>query len=189
MNFLDLSFNNLTGSIPPSLPELPNLGALHLDCNKLTGSIPESFGNFPAGSAPDLYLSQNMLTGPVPKSLGNLNVSLWIDLSPNRLEGDVSFLFGKNKTIQNINLSRNLFQFDLSNMEFPDSLVYLELSHNKIFGSPPKGLTELNLGFLGASYNRLCGQIPVGGKLQSFDFNSYCHNTCLCGDPMPACKK
>ncbi|XP_027176641.1 polygalacturonase inhibitor-like [Coffea eugenioides] len=184
---LDLSFNDLTGSIPPSLSELPNLLDLHLDRNKLTGSIPDSFGRF-AGNTPDLFLSHNMLSGPVPKSLGNVNFSIQIDFSRNKLEGDASFLFGKNKTIQFVDLSRNLFEFDLSKVEFPDSLTNLDLNHNKIFGSLPVGLTELNLQFFNVSYNRLCGQIPQGGKLQSFDSYNYFHNRCLCGAPLPACK-
>ncbi|GKV34618.1 hypothetical protein SLEP1_g42981 [Rubroshorea leprosula] len=31
-------------------------------------------------------------------------------------------------------------------------------------------------------------QIPVGGKLQRFDYSSYFHNRCLCGAPLPSCK-
>ncbi|KAA8518234.1 hypothetical protein F0562_015708 [Nyssa sinensis] len=112
LTFLDLSFNDLTGSIPPSLSQLHNLGAIHLDRNKLTGSIPESFGKF-TGSVPDLYLSHNQLTGPVPKSLGDLNFTT-IDFSRNKLVGDLSFLFGSNKTIQIVDFSRNMFAFDLS---------------------------------------------------------------------------
>ncbi|CDP10105.1 unnamed protein product [Coffea canephora] len=187
LTFLDLSFNNLAGSIPPSLFELPNLGGLRLDRNKLTGSIPDSFGNF-VGTAPDLYLSHNMLSGPLPKSIGNVNFTLEIDFSRNNLQGDPSLLFGKNKTVHFVDLSRNLFEFDLSKVEFPDSLTNLDLNHNKIFGSLPNGLTELTLQFFNVSYNSLCGQIPQGGKLQSFDNYTYFHNRCLCGAPLPDCK-
>ncbi|KAL3533883.1 hypothetical protein ACH5RR_007404 [Cinchona calisaya] len=187
LTFLDLSFNDFTGSIPPSLSELPNLLALHLDRNKLTGNIPESFGKF-AGNTPDLYLSHNMLSGTIPRSFGDLNFSSWMDFSRNKLEGDASFLFGKNKTVQFIDLSRNLFQFDISKVEFSENLVYLDLNHNKIFGSLPVGLTQLQLQLFNVSYNRLCGQIPQGGKLQSFDLYSYFHNRCLCGNPLTACK-
>ncbi|CAK9173920.1 unnamed protein product [Ilex paraguariensis] len=186
LNYLDLSFNNLTGSIPPSLSKLTNLNALHLDRNKLTGKIPESFGKF-SGSVPDLYLSHNQLTGSVPKSLGYLNFTE-IDFSRNKLTGDISFFFGTNKTIQIVDFSRNMFGFDLSKVKFPASLTSLDLNHNSIKGSLPAGLTGLDLQFLNVSYNRLCGQIPVGGKLQSFDYSAYFHNRCLCGSPLPACK-
>ncbi|OIT26833.1 PREDICTED: polygalacturonase inhibitor-like [Nicotiana attenuata] len=183
---LELNYNQFTGTIPSSLSELPNLLAIHLDRNKLTGQIPESFGNF-RGQIPSLYLSHNSLTGPVPKSLGNLNFTT-LDFSRNKLEGDVSFLFGKNKAIQIIDLSRNTLQFDISKVEFPESLTWLDLNHNRIFGRLPQGLKDLQLQNLNVSYNRLCGQIPQGGKLQSFDVYSYFHNKCLCGSPLPECK-
>ncbi|KAF5946756.1 hypothetical protein HYC85_016984 [Camellia sinensis] len=170
LTFLDLSFNDLTGSIPPELAQLTNLAAIHLDRNKLTGTIPESFGTF-TGSVPDLYLSHNQLTGPVPKSLGNLDFTR-LDLSRNQLSGDLSFIFGSNKTMQIVDFSRNMFEFDLSNVVFPASLISLDLNHNKSLWESACGL---------------CGPIPTGGKLQSFDLTSYFHNRCLCGAPLPAC--
>lgn len=185
LTFLDLSFNNLTGSIPPSLSQLHNLDALHLDRNKLTGNIPDSIGKF-TGTVPDLYLSHNQLTGHVPRSLGDLNFTV-LDFSRNKLEGDISFLFGANKTIQIVDFSRNMFEFDLTKVVFPESLTSLDLNHNRIMGSLPEGLTQLDLQYLNVSYNRLCGQIPSAGKLQSFDISSYIHNKCLCGAPLPAC--
>jgi hypothetical protein len=186
LTYLDLSFNGFSGSIPSSLALLPNLGALHLDRNKLTGSIPESFGTF-KGSVPDLYLSHNQLTGEIPASLGNMDFSV-IDLSRNKLVGDASMLFGLNKTTNNVYLSRNLFEFNLSNVVFPSTMENLDINHNKIFGSIPPQMTQLPLQSLNVSYNRLCGQIPVGGKLQSFDYSSYFHNRCLCGAPLGNCK-
>ncbi|KAI3760574.1 hypothetical protein L1987_50971 [Smallanthus sonchifolius] len=185
LDFLDLSFNNLTGTIPPELAKLTKLLAIHLDRNKLTGVIPESFGIF-TGNVPDLYLSHNQLTGYVPKSLGYLNFTT-IDFSRNQLTGDLSMFFGANKTIQIADFSRNSFQFNLSEVEFPASLTSLDLNHNKIYGSLPATLTGLSLQYLNVSYNRLCGKIPQDGELQTFDNTSYFHNRCLCGSPLPAC--
>ncbi|XP_050227622.1 polygalacturonase inhibitor [Mercurialis annua] len=186
LTFLDFSFNSLSGSIPSSLSLLPNLDALHLDRNDLTGSIPESFGAF-QGKVPSLYLSHNQLSGKIPASLGNMDFDV-IDLSRNKLEGDASMLFGSSKTTQFIDLSRNVLEFDFSKVVFPSSLTNLDVNHNKIYGSIPQQMTQLNLQFLNVSYNRLCREIPVGGKLQSFDNSSYFHNRCLCGDPLASCK-
>ncbi|KAK2979815.1 hypothetical protein RJ640_010706 [Escallonia rubra] len=187
LTFLELNFNQLTGSIPPQLAQLTNLGAIRLDRNRFTGEIPEEFGKW-TGSVPDLYLSHNQLTGSVPKSLGNMNFST-IDLSRNKLVGDISFMFGKNKSTQSADYSRNMFEFDFSKVkEFPASLVSLDLNHNKIMGSIPASLTKVDdLRAINVSYNRLCGKIPTGGNLQSFDVYSYLHNKCLCGAPLPAC--
>ncbi|KAK2996887.1 hypothetical protein RJ639_025334 [Escallonia herrerae] len=117
---------------------------------------------------PDLYLSHNRLTGTIPKSLGYLNYTV-LDFSRNELAGDISFLFGTNKTTQIVDFSRNMLEFDISKVEFQSSLTWLDLNHNKISGSLPASLTSLNLQNLNVSYSRLCGQIPAGGKLQDFD--------------------
>lgn len=186
LTFLDVSHNDLTGSIPTSLSLLQNLDALHLDHNFLTGVIPLSFGNF-TGKVPSLYLSNNKLSGTVPSSLSNIDFDT-IDLSSNSLQGDASMLFGPSKTTQTVDISRNMFNFNLSIVTFPTSLTNLDLSHNAIYGSIPAEMTKLaNLQALDVSYNKLCGQIPVGGKLQSFDSSSYSNNLCLCGAPLATC--
>lgn len=187
LEILILNFNNLSGPIPTSLSGLPNLTGLRLDRNKLTGPIPDFFGNF-NGSNFYLYLSHNQLTGHVPRSLGILNPP-FIDLSRNKLQGDISLLFGADKQLQTADVSRNLFEFDLSNVVIPESLNYLDMNHNKIYGSIPKGFASSeNLRGLNVSYNRLCGEIPVGGSLQTFGTTEYFHNKCLCGAPLPPCK-
>ncbi|XP_022151656.1 polygalacturonase inhibitor-like, partial [Momordica charantia] len=134
-----------------------------------------------------LYLSHNQLSGEIPTSLAGIDFNV-IDLSRNKLQGDASMIFGGNKTTQIVNLSRNLLEFNLSAVVFPQSLTSLDLNHNKIFGGIPPEMTKLSFQFMNVSYNRLCGEIPVGGQLQSFDVYSYFHNKCLCGAPLGSCK-
>ncbi|KAK2986570.1 hypothetical protein RJ640_028558 [Escallonia rubra] len=63
-----------------------------------------------------------------------------IDLSRNKLVDDISFMFGKNKSTQSADYSRNMFEFDFSKVkEFPASLVSLDLNHNEHFGELDKG--------------------------------------------------
>ena len=151
------------------------------------GTIPESFGSFP-GEVPYLILSHNQLSGSIPKSLGNLDFNR-IDFSRNKFTGDASMLFGANKTTFSIDLSRNIFQFDLSRVVLHESLGVLDLNHNGITGSIPVQWTEYSLQILNVSYNRLCGPIPTGGSLQRFDSYTYFHNKCLCGAPLDSsCK-
>ncbi|KAK3043522.1 hypothetical protein RJ639_002101 [Escallonia herrerae] len=126
-----------------------------------------------------------------------------IDLSRNKLVGDISFIFGKNKSTKSTDYSRNMFEFDFSKVkEFPASLVSLDLNHNEHSGELDKegmkkekcdgcGLrgTEEEISrplgeVLNMSYNRLYGKIPTGGNLQSFDVYSYLHNKCLHGAPL-----
>nr|KJB32999.1 hypothetical protein B456_006G1408001 [Gossypium raimondii] len=169
LKMLRLSWTNLSGPVPNFLSQLKNLTYLDLSFNNLSGSIPSSLSTLP--NLEDLHLDRNKLTGTIPESFG-----------------DPSVLFGPNKTTFEIDLSRNVFQFDLSKVQFPKSLARLDLNHNKITGSIPAGLTDLELQFMNVSYNRLCGQIPVGGRLQSFDYSTYFHNRCLCGAPLDTCK-
>ncbi|XP_057438729.1 polygalacturonase inhibitor-like [Lotus japonicus] len=187
LDSLYLSFNNLSGHIPASLSRLPNLLSLNLDRNKLTGPIPASFGFFKK-PGPNLFLSHNQLSGPIPSSLGQLDPER-IDFSRNKLTGDASLLFAHNKKTQLLDLSRNLLSFDLSKVEFPKSLTWLDLNHNKIHGSIPVGLSAVqNLQQFNVSYNLLSGKIPQGGELGKFDKFSYFHNKNLCGTPLPNCK-
>ncbi|XP_054794756.1 polygalacturonase inhibitor-like [Prosopis cineraria] len=183
---LYLPFNKLSGYIPPSLSQLHNLNEIDLSRNKLTGPIPYTFGYFK--NSPTLYLSRNQLSGKIPASLGKLNSSS-IDLSRNKLQGDASMLFGPNKLgLHMLDLSRNLLEFDLSKVNVPESMTWLDLNHNRIYGRLPVGLEALQLQKLDVSYNLLCGPIPAGGSLQKMGKDSYMHNKCLCGSPLPRCK-
>ncbi|KAL0888434.1 hypothetical protein Bca101_012417 [Brassica carinata] len=179
LEYIDLSYNDLSGSIPSSLALLPKLGYLELSRNKLTGPIPELFGSFP-GEVPYLLLSHNQLTGKLD--------FYRIDLSHNKLKGDASMLFGANKTTWTIDISRNMFQFDISKVKVAKTVNLLDLNHNGITGSIPVQWTQLSLQTFNVSYNRLCGPIPKGGGLQRFHAYAYLHNKCLCGAPLQRCK-
>ncbi|XP_010491273.1 PREDICTED: polygalacturonase inhibitor 2 [Camelina sativa] len=186
LEYIDLSFNDLSGSIPSSLSSLPKLEYLELSRNKLTGPIPESFGSF-SGKVPSLFLSHNQLSGIIPKSLGNSDFYR-IDLSRNKLQGDASILFGAKKTTWIVDISRNMFEFDLSKVKLAKSLTRLDLNHNRITGSIPAEWSKSEFQLLDVSYNRLCGRIPKGENIQRFDSTSFYHNKCLCGAPLPSCK-
>ena len=84
---LDLAANNLTGSIPPALGDLPELKDLDLSGNRLAGSIPYALGSLP--ELKDLDLSGNRLTGSIPPALGDLSKLEGLDLSGNRLAGEL----------------------------------------------------------------------------------------------------
>lgn len=56
--------NNLTGTIPAELGELPHLNTLRLDYNQLTGTVPDGLGNIDS-----IKLQSNQLVGQLPLSL------------------------------------------------------------------------------------------------------------------------
>ncbi|KAK7259481.1 hypothetical protein RIF29_25089 [Crotalaria pallida] len=158
----------------------------NLDRNKLTGPIPDSFECF---KKPDIgiVLSHNQLFGSIPASLAHIKPER-IDLSRNKLEGDASMLLGLTKRRKLLTFRGTCWHFDLSKVEFSTSLMSIDLNHNHIYGSIPVGLTVNYLQGFNVSYNRLCGEIPQGGRLQKFDVDSYFHNKCLCGSSLPICK-
>ncbi|XP_042479991.1 polygalacturonase inhibitor 2-like [Macadamia integrifolia] len=189
LHSLDLSTNQFSGSIPSSLSDLPKLKQIILNSNSLTGVIPESFGKFQSRQSFWLDLSNNQLSGEIPKSFGDIDF-FEIDLSGNKFVGDASMLFKANGSTEMIELSMNqMLEYNLSNVEIGKNLMYLRISHNKIFGSIPEAVTRMsNWQYFDVSYNLLCGKIPQGGNLQQFDSSSFYPNKCLCGAPLAACK-
>ncbi|RLM78493.1 hypothetical protein C2845_PM12G03230 [Panicum miliaceum] len=61
---LDISCNNLTGPVPPSIGNLTNLQVLDLSNNNLTGEIPAALGNLHFLAR--FNVSNNNLEGPIP---------------------------------------------------------------------------------------------------------------------------
>ena len=78
---LNLKSNDLSGSIPTILPS--GMTYLELSYNALTGVIPLSL---PSGLTA-LYLSGNQLTGSIPSNLPNTLIYLRLDI--NKLSGDL----------------------------------------------------------------------------------------------------
>lgn len=65
---LNLSFDNLTGSIPPELGSLSELSSLELQFNQLSGRIPVELAQLPQLTV--LHLDHNRLTDSIPPQLG-----------------------------------------------------------------------------------------------------------------------
>ena len=124
--------NQLNGSIPSELGNLPNLLVLRLDGNQLIGSIPAEIAS--NSSIWDLELNNNLLSGSIPAELGAMSNLEYLDLSDNQLSGRIPSALG--------NLS---------------ILEVLHLNNNQLTGSIPLyfvNLTKLN--YFNASETSLC---------------------------------
>jgi len=82
---IDLSGNNLTGSIPPEIGDLLDLESLELSDNAITGVIPVEIGNL--SKLEHLALATNSLVGPLPSSMRRLTNLSTLYINENNITG------------------------------------------------------------------------------------------------------
>ncbi|XP_045832457.1 receptor-like protein 9DC3 isoform X1 [Trifolium pratense] len=175
---LVLNNNLLSGKFPSWCLSLPSLSLLDLSTNQFTGYI-SAFSSY---SLWYLNLCNNKLQGNIPESIFNLANLTVLCLSSNNLSSVVNFQhFSKLQKLFSLSLSHNsqlslnfesnvnynfsiLSKLELSSVgligfsklssgKFP-RLRYLDLSNNKLFGSVPNWLLEIDsLQLLGLSHN------------------------------------
>ena len=181
---LDLSNNNLVGSIPTSIGNFSNLQQLKLIYNQLTGSIPSEIGNLTnliifdvsgnqlTGNIPveignlsnleELHIDLNQLTGSIPSELGNL-LNLKICWLRNQLTGSIPSSLGNLAQLQQLELSENQLTGSIpSSLGNLSQLILLALDRNQLSGNIPSSLGNLsNLTTLNLAGNKLSGTVPL----------------------------
>ena len=160
VEFIDLTSNNLIGSIPPELGHLSNLRRLRLSGNWLTGRIPPDLGQL--SNLEILEIFSNQLTGSIPPELGQLSNLEILDIFNNQLTGRIPPELGQ---LSNLEILQ-IFQNQLTGGIPPElgrlsRLQRFELLDNRLTGSIPPELGQLsNLRTLYLSDNQLTGSIP-----------------------------
>nr|GMC71413.1 LRR receptor-like serine/threonine-protein kinase GSO1 isoform X3 [Ipomoea batatas] len=96
MSGLDLSCNNFTGKIPYELGNLSWIHVLNLSHNQIKGSIPKTFSRL--RQIESLDLSYNDLTGKVPPELKDLNFLAVFSVAHNNLSGRIPEMKGQFET-------------------------------------------------------------------------------------------
>ena len=89
---INLNYENLNGTLPPSLGNLVKLESLILYANHLQGSIPSELGNLALLTSLNLY--GNQLSGSIPSELGNLINLSYLSLGVNQLSGNIPASLG-----------------------------------------------------------------------------------------------
>ena len=201
MSLIDLSSNSFSGSIPSCLqnitipiyhafekrtngaldsPFYHYVGYLHRDDVSSTMYDIEMFetedgvqfttkalSHAYKGSILDylvgLDLSDNKLTGEIPKELGLLTEIYSLNLSHNQLVGPIPMRFSNLKKLES-----------------------LDLSSNRLSGKLPSQLIQLtSLAVFNVSYNNLSGRLPeMKAQFGTFTKESYEGNPLLCGPPL-----
>ncbi|KAF3432092.1 hypothetical protein FNV43_RR26831 [Rhamnella rubrinervis] len=207
---LDMKSNKFYGRLPSSICHLGSIQVLDLSRNHISGAIPWCFNNFTSMvdkkfeddsaaisvdyiSDPtrgygryyenNAYITWKGLDYKYDKTLGLLR---FIDLSSNRLTGEIPREVTYLVNLGQLNLSRNnLSGIIPHNIGEMVTLESLDLSHNQLSGKIPISLANISgLAFLDLSDNKLWGKIPTGTQLQSFDASRYSGNNGLCGPPL-----
>src|SRR6478609_8958682 len=133
---INLNYENLNGTLPPSLGNFVKLKSLILYANHLQGSIPSELGNLTLLTSLNLY--GNQLSGTIPSELGNLINLSYLSLGVNQLNGSIPASLG------------NLI-----------NLSYIELGTNQLNSNIPASLGNLiNLSSFDLHWNQLTGSIP-----------------------------
>ncbi|KAI5671219.1 hypothetical protein M9H77_11583 [Catharanthus roseus] len=173
VKYLNLSHNQLTGSLVGEAQAFQNLKVLDLSYNQLSGELPGF--NF-VYELEILKLGNNLFSGFIPNDLlkGDALVLTELDLSSNNLTGQVSMI--TSTTLRTLNLSSNALSGELPLLT--GSCLVLDLSNNQFDGNLTRMLKWGNIEILDLSQNRLTGSIPeVTAQFLRLNYLNISHNT------------
>ncbi|KAF3959468.1 hypothetical protein CMV_015725 [Castanea mollissima] len=199
LRILLLSGNNFSGTVPKQLYWLKNLEIMDLSKNYLSGTIPHCFCDITFGKldAIDDFDEQNaaadfgivfvMKYRSYFYKGGILDIMSGLDLSFNKLTGEIPLKLGQLSPILALNLSYNqLTGFVPTTFSNLTQLESLDLSHNNLCGEIPSILIGLHfLEVFNVACNNLSRKVPdMKGQFGTFQNSSYKGNAFLCGPPL-----
>jgi protein brassinosteroid insensitive 1 len=160
---LDVSVNNLSGTVPSVFSACSYLESLNISENNFSGELPiEVFTKM--GNLKKLFLSFNDFSGPLPDSLSQLVKLETLDLSSNNFSGSIpsALCQGTETSLKELFLQNNLFTGSIpSSLSNCSQLVSLDLSFNSLGGTIPSSLGLLSkLRDMIIWLNKLQGEIP-----------------------------
>ncbi len=158
---LDISGNNLNGTLPADLGSLTSLETLDLSDNRLSGTIP----NLSAlTSLTTLDLGDNQVSGTIPAWLSALTSLTTLDLGDNQVSGTIPDWQGSLPSLTTLDLGDNRLTGPIpEDWDALNQLEVLYLNDNQLSGTIPAGLGSLS-GLQVARFagNTLTGCVPNG---------------------------
>lgn len=157
---MDISDNQLVGTIPPELGRLSNLQYLNLDLNDLTGSVPSKLGRLI--NLKELLLGKNNLDGTIPSEIGHCTLLENIHFTDNQFKGTIPKELFNCTQLEVLDLDINDLTGTIpTEIKQTPKLRKIQLKGNKLSGSIPSQigtLTSLKEIWLGS--NDLRGSLP-----------------------------
>ncbi|KAL1096560.1 hypothetical protein V6Z11_D06G230600 [Gossypium hirsutum] len=190
LSYLLLRRNHFEGEIPIQLCKLDRLSLIDLSQNNLSGGIPYCLKVSALNYVTEQYILHRISIEYTVKSRSYnykrrmLQYMSGIDLSCNKLTGEISFETKNIMKLFTLNLSHNSLTGPVprafSNLKDMESL---DLSYNNLTGNIPAEFAVLHfLEYFNVSYNNLSGKTPERiGQLGAFDESNYVGNPFLCG--------
>ncbi|XVF68974.1 hypothetical protein PTKIN_Ptkin11bG0044100 [Pterospermum kingtungense] len=153
---LDLSHQQLDGTLSPHVGNLSFLRFINLEDNNFYGVIPSEIGRLSR-------LERTTLLGISRRSFGNLLKLQILYISYNNLTGQLPASLGNISTLQVISFEENNLQGRLpATLGLVKRLVILELQVNNLSGLiPPSIFNITSLERLSLGGNQLSGNLPV----------------------------
>ncbi|CAH9135319.1 unnamed protein product [Cuscuta epithymum] len=137
ISWLDLSNNQLTGTLPSDLRNMQASEILNVNYNNLSGEIPHSLGSL--SKLKTIHLRGNGFYGELPSTLQGCPLLQQIDIGGNKLTGTIPPWLGEKYT----------------------DLAFLSLRQNRFYGVIPLEICDLTqIQVLDLSRNNLTGKIP-----------------------------
>lgn len=160
LEFLDLSYNRFGSLIPVDLGRLRNLKSLNLSNNLLIGQVPDELEGLV--NLQDFQIFTNRLSGSIPSWVGNLTSLRVFTAYENGLGGSIPDNLGLNSEIRLLNLHSNQLEGTIPDSIFAmGKLEVLVLTQNKLSGYFPesvgncKALSSIRIG-----NNKIIGSVP-----------------------------
>uniref|UniRef100_A0ACD6ABR5 Uncharacterized protein n=1 Tax=Avena sativa TaxID=4498 RepID=A0ACD6ABR5_AVESA len=183
LRHLDLSGNNVTGTLPPALLlNATELRVLALAGNDITGSLPDGA---PSHGLQELNLSDNALAGWLPGALLTAPGLTVLGLANNYLAGELP-AGGLGAQLEVVDLSSNYFRGALPPDFGGSRLRLLNVSSNRLTGALPAELSDVVPAntTVDLSNNNFTGAVPSAGPFAVQPAAAYEGNPELCGPPL-----
>eukprot|EP00897_Mesotaenium_endlicherianum_P001388 jgi/Mesen1/1277/ME000013S00774 len=157
---LTVTYQNLTGPLPPALCSLTSLAYLNLQHNSISGTVASCFDQLTTLTHLDLGVN-SQLTGVIPKCVGDLSSLQMLSLWDTPLTGAIPDDLCRLGALRSLGLGMTLTGPIPSCLgDLPD-LHFIQLNGNKLEGPIPESLCNLTkLQLLGLAGNFLGGALP-----------------------------